>query len=85
MPFGDAPCPACGHLIWFLHTGDETRFFEPRPGEDVESWIARRIAEHLGVPEAEAREGIDGILEELRADSLDFVELVMEIDESKSR
>ncbi len=29
--FGDAPCPNCGHLLWFFRTRRETYFIEPSP------------------------------------------------------
>jgi acyl carrier protein len=55
QPFGDAPCPACGTLLWF-------------------EWAAAR----LGVSPDALRAGR---LDELGLDSLDVVELVMELEE----
>src|SRR5262249_11908288 len=54
MPTGDAPCPSCGHLLWWFHE----RFFE-----------------FAGPITADTR-----LREDLKLDSLDIVELVMEIE-----
>ena len=85
LPFGDAPCPECGQLLWFLNADNETRVSKPIPGKDVENWLVCLIADQLNVPEEEVRLGIDGDtlhLEEFGADSLDIVELAMEFEES---
>ena len=58
-PAGDAPCPHCGHLLW---------------------WLNERFAQQLRAkgltitPET-------SIVDDLRAESLDVVELVMELEE----
>jgi acyl carrier protein len=95
MPFGDAPCPACGHLLWFLTLREEQHFFEPGEAvgnveqllisiaEDLgveKDIIVNRIADRLGV----SRESITSdphFLREVGADSLDLVELVMLLEE----
>ena len=64
-PTGDAPCPNCGHLIW-------------RSRELVDQ-VRERIAEKLGVPLEMVTLAMT--MKELGADSLDTVELVMELEE----
>ena len=65
-PTGDAPCPSCGHLRWYSAT--------------ALAKIQRHMADILGVaPEritAETR-----FTGELCADSIDTVELVMQLEE----
>ena len=55
LPAGDAPCPQCGHLLW---------------------WFQQKF-ESLGVlTDADKR-----LIEQLEADSLDVVELAMELED----
>jgi acyl carrier protein len=73
LPTGDAPCPKCGHLLWFVVGEHGTCLF------DAEA-LAARFAERLGVPrERIALEA--SFLEDVGADSLDIVELVMDLEE----
>lgn len=73
QPFGDAPCPACGSLLWFVTTDAGQRFFDPEAGDLLE-----RLAERLGVdPQALREKGPDGI----GVDSLDLAEVIMELEE----
>jgi len=69
-PFGDAPCPACGTLLWFVTGAAAARFFDPETAGLIEL-----VACRLGVSPAAVRAGR---LDELGFDSLDIVELVME-------
>ena len=59
LPSGDAPCPRCGHLLW---------------------WIRGHVSQSFGIPEekvvAEA-----SFIDDLTADSLDIVELVMAFED----
>lgn len=71
--FGDAPCPACGSLLWFVVGGDGPRYFDPEA-----AGLADLVAARLGVSPDAMRSGRLG---ELGLDSLDVVELVMELEE----
>lgn len=73
QPFGDAPCPACGSLLWFVTSDAGPRFFDPEA-----TGLLTVVAERLGISPAALREGR---LAELGIDSLDVVELVMELEE----
>jgi len=66
-PVGDAPCPHCGSLLWFVNLGSAIRVFSH---EDIPA-DKRKLIEMLG---------------SLRSsdDSLDRVELVMELEEEFS-
>ena len=78
QPCGDAPCPACGSLLWFLAVGDDSRFFAHDRGAEIEARLAARVAERLGIDPAAVR---DGTWEQLGLDSLDWGELVMDLEE----
>ena len=72
--FGDAPCPKCGTLLWFLNAGDRHRLYDYEATESLHQRFRDLITDHLNVPRGE----IDNVfLSDLASDSLDIVELVM--------
>jgi hypothetical protein len=73
---GDAPCPNCGCLLWFVAlSSNEQMFFEH---EKVRERIIEHLVNNLGV----AREALESrSLEELKIDSLDIAELMMELED----
>lgn len=73
QPFGDAPCPACGSLLWFSFVGERPQYFDPEA-----AGIAELVAARLGISPDAVR---SGRLDELGLDSLDVVELVMELED----
>ncbi|QDU26086.1 Acyl carrier protein [Anatilimnocola aggregata] len=76
----DAPCPHCGHLLWFIAVRDQTQLIFSAQERGTTSRMLRIVAEQLGVSvEQLLRE--NRTLDELGADSLDVVELVMELEE----
>lgn len=64
-PAGDAPCPACGHLLWY--------------SADLLAKLRSRLADTLGV--AAKQISAETLWNELGADSLDTVEFIMEAEE----
>jgi acyl carrier protein len=56
VPAGDAPCPSCGHLLWWFHD---------------------RFTQFAGPVTPDTR-----FREDLKAESLEVVELIMELEES---
>ena len=77
---GDATCPQCGQLLWFFQTSEVTHFFDARKSSPSKERVVSIIATQLGVdPETIANNPT--FLEEFGADSLDAVELVMELEE----
>ena len=64
-PTGDAVCPICGSLIW--------------KAADVQRRVSAIVEEHLGASPGKVNHATS--LVELGADSLDAVELVMELEE----
>ena len=55
LPSGDAPCPQCGHLLWWFQRKYEGLGFRIDTGTEL--------------------------IEQLKADSLDIVELAMELQD----
>ena len=64
-PAGDAPCPKCGHLLWF--------------SQELLFRFQNELANELGINPALITP--DATFTELGADSLKTVELVMELEE----
>lgn len=82
QPFGDAPCPSCGHLLWFTGHGDRTVFYDGTVAEIKRNRTRQLIAQQLGVPLNKIPENFQKLdLSALGVDSLDFVELVMTLEE----
>jgi acyl carrier protein len=81
QPAGDAPCPNCGHLLWFLSVGGSRRFYErdaiPETKRHAVEAAIRRVMERRKVDLGVAPAASD----DLGLDSLDVVELVMELEE----
>src|ERR1700680_4543389 len=77
QPPGDAPCPRCGTLLWFLPTSGGMRVYESEAVGPLRDRILARVYEALGVSDEQVA-GSPSFLEEVGADSLDVVELVME-------
>ena len=64
-PTGDAPCPKCGHLVWL--------------SAELLATFQRLFADSLGINPDQITP--DVAFTDLGADSLDTVELVMELEE----
>ncbi len=76
IPFGDAPCPHCGVLLWFLAGSSGTRFISKDTTPDISDRIAQILSDKLGVPVEELPDSFD----DLAVDSIDVVELVMALE-----
>lgn len=79
-PPGDAPCPNCGTLLWFFDTSAGMRFYESKAIAHLRDKILETVCEHLGVNKEQVTPNTS-FLEVVGADSLDIVELVMELEE----
>lgn len=80
LPFGDAPCPSCGQLLWFLIVHSVQRYFLPEEADDVRDRVHDIVAANLGI-EKEALLSNPAFLKDVGADSLDIAELMVELDE----
>src|SRR5262249_48249526 len=67
QPAGDAPCPVCGQLVWFDPHGISQR-------------VRELVTRNLGI-RAGNLAGRSSFIEDVGADSLDIVELIMELEE----
>jgi acyl carrier protein len=79
LPFGDAPCPHCGCLLWFIAAESDIRFYSDEQSAALREKVVRTFAGFLGVDEDAVRRN-PNIWNESGADSLDMVELVMELE-----
>jgi len=77
---GDATCPRCGQLLWFIQTSEATRIFDAQPSSTTRDRIIDIVANQLGVDREKIPNNATW-LNDLGADSLDTVELVMELEE----
>ncbi len=76
---GDAPCPKCGCLLWFItFSGESQMFFEYEAAELIRDRVMEYFTTELGMS-TEALESKS--LEDLGVDSLEIAELVMELEE----
>ncbi len=80
-PFGDAPCPHCGHLLWFVAlSADEQRFYDREAGEGIRPMLLESVARSLGISKEEL-EADPSLLRNQRIDSLDLLEVIMDTEE----
>jgi acyl carrier protein len=79
--FGDATCPHCGQLLWFLRISSGVRLYAYSQADEVRDRVIKKLADQLGVDESKVTGDLSYLKEELGADSLDTVELVMELEE----
>lgn len=80
QPPGDAPCPACGSLLWFSLIPGGVVCFDYALVAPVSEWVLDRVCQNLGANRATLTNSTD-FRSEVGADSLDLVELVMEVEE----
>ena len=69
-PFGDVPCPWCGHLLWFVQMTSDQWFFDKQEIDEIQCKI---IEQKLAVSP------IDSM------DSMDFVEVTFLLEELNRR
>ena len=78
-PAGDAPCPNCGVLLWFLPTSAGVSLYETEAVATLRDRINAMICADLGVnPQAVANPS--SFIEDIGNDSLDVAELLMELE-----
>jgi acyl carrier protein len=79
-PSGDAPCPSCGVLLWFLRTSDGVSLYEINRIAPIRERVAELLARLFQRSKDELARSFSSF-EDFGADSLDMVELVMELEE----
>jgi acyl carrier protein len=71
-PPGDAPCPNCGHLLWFFTTSAGIQFLDSKPATPLKDKIVQ--IQKRAFPTTAFHEAVGGA-------SLDIVELIMTLEE----
>ena len=79
-PSGDAPCPKCGTLLWFIKSGRGVYYHESDKIAPIREKVMEAIRRHLGGAPKHLADSTSFIADVV-ADSLDIVELVMEMEE----
>jgi acyl carrier protein len=79
QPPGDAPCPSCGVLLWFIPTSGGMRFHPTDAATPVRERIAEILSRELGVNRENVVHSLSSFAD-LGVDSLNIVELVMELE-----
>lgn len=77
--FGDATCPKCGSLLWFLNV-ESAHIFERSRSRNIRDRAKAIVAEQLGVDPEKITQHTP-LVNDPGLDSLDIVELVMELEE----
>ncbi len=78
--YGRVPCPNCGLYLFYLNTPAGFRSFENQESERLQERIIDLVSEQLGIDRDKLANDA-AIINELGADSLDVVELVMELED----
>lgn len=80
----DVPCAKCGTLLWFVCADGESRIYPTSTIQSLASRVKAALGKLIGVT-AEDVASETSFLEDLSADSLDTVELIMELEEERHR
>jgi hypothetical protein len=75
-PWGEEQCPRCFTQLWFVPFSGGQFFFVRREGESLEEFLCALVGPAMKLTPAELEQVIR------KTDSLDLVELVMEIEEA---
>lgn len=81
---GDACCPRCGQLLWFIQTAEAARLFDSQSNLTMKNRILSAIANQLGIDRDRVMNN-PSLFKESGVDSLDQVELAMAIEEEFDR
>jgi len=80
QPFGDAPCPCCGHLLWFINLNGVTRYMEWEAAVSTRERVMESLVRMLGIERHKLADN-PALASGLELDSLDMAELVMALEE----
>lgn len=78
---GDATCPNCGQLLWFLQWSHRRQLFDSQRSSETRDRVIQVISERLGL-EARRFINVPHLQFGRRLNSLDVVELIMEIEDA---
>ncbi len=80
QPSGDAPCPNCGALLWFIGTKNDIRCYDSERIAPIRNKLVQAACEILRIDREQVSDSTS-FAEYIGADSLDIVELVMKVEE----
>ena len=80
LPFGDAPCPKCGTLLWFMNGQSGMRLYRSETVAPIQQSLREFINETFQLNQ-EQTGGSGSFLADISMDSLGAVELAMGLEE----
>lgn len=84
MLFRDATCPNCGSLLWFFNVESTRRVYERPASHSIRERVIALVANQLNLSPDKVAENTS-LVNDPGADSLDVVELVMELEDEFDR
>jgi acyl carrier protein len=78
--YGETPCPQCGKGLWFAKQRDGVWFHEAERAARIRERVRAIVAGNLGIEPAAVTDFVS-FMQDFGADTLDIVELVMELEE----
>jgi acyl carrier protein len=80
QPSGDAPCPSCGALLWFVDTSEGRRWYDAEAIAEIRAKLLDVLSAHLGLNREQLSDDLP-FREAAGIDSLGVIELVMQVEE----
>ncbi len=78
--YGNAPCPACGKSLWYCKQPGGIWFHDAAKAAQLRERVIPFVAKQLGADATRITDATS-FVEDLAADSLDIVEMVMSLEE----
>ena len=78
--FGEMACPKCSKRLWYLVAADSARLFDFESSTDLQKRAITFIAQRMEV-DADELSADPSILNNLETDSLEALELLMDLEE----
>jgi acyl carrier protein len=79
--YGNAPCPKCGKQLWFCTQTEGVWFHDAEKLAPIRAKVLKLVADGLGADPSKITDA-SAFVEDLMADSLDVVEMVMSLEEA---
>lgn len=81
--YGDVTCPHCGELLWFVWRGGVPAYYDQFDAIEIQRRVKSMVAATLGIAPDQVPDDFQQLTKSLGADSLDIVEIVMELEEDE--
>ncbi len=79
--YGEAPCPSCGTLLWFRQDRGSFWLHDAQRAAALRKRVQAIVGKNLGV-KPERLTDSSSFVQDIGADTLDIVELVMQLEEA---